>query len=220
MKPKSPFTQPFEALPDRLPLYPLENALLPGGQLPLEASEPWEIAMFFDAIKADQIIGLIQPKSTNKGDDLYKTGCAGRIRQWRERKDGRINIMITGFCRYKIKQELPEINGYRQALCDWNGFAHDYDDEQLSDQRINDFKNKLNHYFERQRMQVDWDSLNKLPIEDVVNNLVLVLNFTVEQKQFLLESATLDQRLNDFTSLIEQKDAPIWVGEPQSKSMN
>ena len=74
MKPKSPFTQPFEALPDELPIYPLENALLPGGQLPLELFAPEDLALFFDALKADQLIGMIQPQANNPEGDIYSIG--------------------------------------------------------------------------------------------------------------------------------------------------
>ena len=59
MKPKSPFTQPYEKLPKELPLYPLENALLPGGELPLTIVEPNYLAMFLDVLKTDQLIGMV-----------------------------------------------------------------------------------------------------------------------------------------------------------------
>ena len=38
MKPRTPFIQTFERLPDEIPIYTLGNALLPGGELPLELS--------------------------------------------------------------------------------------------------------------------------------------------------------------------------------------
>ena len=62
MKPKYPHTQPFDQLPERLPIYVWENALLPGGELPLEIADTEELALFFDALRSDQLIGLIQPQ--------------------------------------------------------------------------------------------------------------------------------------------------------------
>jgi Lon protease-like protein len=53
MKPNSPFTQTFDQLPEQLPLYPLENVLLPGGELPLELSEPAALALFLKALKRE-----------------------------------------------------------------------------------------------------------------------------------------------------------------------
>ena len=122
MKPKYPLTQAFEKLPKELPIFCLDNALLPGGELPLTLSEPGDLSMFFDALRSDQLIGMIQPKGKGPDSEIYPVGCAGRIRQYRERKDGKINIMLTGICRYKVISELPRKNGYRSVIADWSDF--------------------------------------------------------------------------------------------------
>jgi len=96
MKPKSPFIQTFDKLPEKLPIYPLENALLPGGELLLELYEPDDLALFLCALKTDQLIGMVQPEHNDQEGFIYQIGCAGRIRQYRERKDSKLNIMLTG----------------------------------------------------------------------------------------------------------------------------
>jgi Lon protease-like protein len=220
MKPKSPFTQPFGKLPEALPLYPLENALLPGGQLPLELSKPEELAMFFDVLKTDQLIGMVQPRADNAETDIYQTGCAGRIRQYRERSDGRLNIMMAGICRYRIIEELPSNNGYRIARVDWSDFSNDYETEFVDPLKISKFKQTLRHYFDRHNMQVDWKVLDKLHIEEVVNNLVLIINLDIDSKQRLLESPTVVQRLALFSQLLEQLPDPILASAPEGKRVN
>lgn len=217
MKPRSPFTQPFEKLPDELPIYPLENALLPGGELPLELSEPHDLAMFLDALKTDQLIGMVQPKEKSSGSGIYQTGCAGRIRQYRERTDGRLNIMLTGLCRYRIVKELPARNGYRIARVDWSGFDNDYNTEDVDSRLVTSFKAILRQYFDRHNMQVDWKVLDKLHIEQIVNNLVLIINLDIDSKQRLLESPTVAQRLTLFSELLEGKAAPILASTAESK---
>lgn len=213
MKPISPFTQPFNKLPKELPIYPVENALLPGGELPLTISEPGELALFLDALKTGQLIGMIQPKAKGHENEIYGTGCAGRIRQYRERRDGKLNIMLTGICRYRVVKELPSIKGYRRIIPDWSSFHRDYETEAVATEKIDLFKTKLRDYFEIHKMQVDWEALNKLPIENLVNNLVLVLNLTVDNKQSLLESLKVEHRMDLFISLLDQKSAPIWTAE-------
>jgi len=220
MKPKSPFTQPFEKLPEELPLYPLENALLPGGQLPLELAGPEQLAMFFDVLKTDQLIGMVQPRDNNPERGIYQTGCAGRIRQYRERSDGRLNIMMAGICRYRIVEELPAKNGYRIARVDWSDFSNDYETEFVDPLKINKFKQTLRHYFDRHNMQVDWKVLDKLHIEEVVNNLVLIINLDIESKQRLLESPTVVQRLALFSQLLEEVPDPILASAPEGKRVN
>ena len=220
MKPRSPFTQSYEKLPRELPIYPLENALLPGGELPLTIDEPNYLAMFLDVLKTDQLIGMVQPQESNADSDIYHIGCAGRIRQYRERKDGKLNIMLTGICRYKIIKELPVKNGYRRAMVDWSDFKQDYEAEEVAAEKIDFFKASLRHYFDRHRMQVDWKVLDKLPIEQVVNNLVLILNLSVPGKQRLLEAATVADRLELFSQLLEEIPAPIVGTQHEGNRVN
>ena len=220
MKPRSPFIQPFERLPEELPIYPLENALLPGGELPLEFSEPKDLLMFVEVLKTDHLIGLVQPRFNNPASDIYPVGCAGRVRQYRERGDGKLNIMLTGLCRYRILEELPMKNGYRRVRADWGDFIQDYETEEVSSGEIDFFKGSLRHYFDRHNMQVDWDALDKLPIEQVVNNLVLVLNFSIDSKQQLLEAPTVLKRMELFSRLLEEKGAPIMAADQQISRVN
>lgn len=220
MKPKSPFTQPYEKLPKELPIYPLENALLPGGELPLTIAEANYLAMFLDVLKTDQLIGMVQPQDNNPASDIYNTGCAGRIRQYRERKDGKLNIMLTGICRYKIIKELPVKKGYRRVIADWSDYKQDYETEQVAAEKIDFFKASLRHYFDRHRMQVDWKVLDELPIEQVVNNLVLILNLSIPGKQRLLESPTVDDRLELFSQLLDEIPAPILGSQGEGNLVN
>ncbi len=220
MKPKYPLIQTFDQLPGQLPIYPLENALLPGGELPLELSKPEDLALFLSALRTDQLIGMMQPRRNNSEQEIYQIGCAGRIRQYRERKDGRLNIMLTGVCRYKIVEEVRHRDGYAIATVDWSGFENDYETEHVEPTVIDGFKETLRNYFDRHSMQVDWKVLNELPIEQVVNNLVLVVNLDVDSKQRLLESHTVSKRLGLFTRLLQEKVDPILAPPPGSELAN
>lgn len=209
MKPRYPLIQTFDKLPEQLPIYTLENALLPGGELPLELSAPADLALFLHALKTDQLIGMVQPQRNKPEQKTYQIGCAGRIRQYRERKDGRLNIMLTGVCRYRIVEETPYIDGYTLARVDWRGFENDYETEVVELEVIEGFKENLRHYFERNSMKVDWEVLDKLPIEQLVNNLVLVLDLDIDSKQRLLESPTVSHRLELFSNLTDKKVVSI-----------
>ena len=80
MKPRYPLIQTFEKLPEQLPIYILENALLPGGELPLELSDPSDLALFLGALKTDQLIGMVQPRRNNPEQRIYQAGGAGKSR--------------------------------------------------------------------------------------------------------------------------------------------
>lgn len=220
MKPRYPLMQTFDQLPDRIPIYRLENALLPGGELPVELSKPADLALFLHALRSDQLIGMVQPRQGDSTMDSHATGCAGRIRQYRERKDGRLNIMLTGLCRYRIVETKQQPDGYPVARVNWRGFENDFENESVDAVLVEKFKHDLRHYFERFEMQVDWEVLEKLPIEQVVNNLVLIVNLDRDSKQLLLEAATVAERLSLFSALLQGKQAPIRAATPQRGYVN
>ncbi len=209
MIPRTPFIQTFDQLPDELPIYTLGNALLAGGELPLELTSQIDLALFFDAIRSHQLIGLRQPKKETHDNSGYDIGCAGRIRQYRERSDGRLNVMLTGVCRFKIISEEVQKGGYIKANVDWSTYKNDYENETVEQTIIDDFIKELKSYFDRNRMQVDWSVLDKQPIEKLINNLVLVVDLNVEDKQNLLEANTLTARTLLFTDILLNNVAPL-----------
>jgi Lon protease-like protein len=90
---KNPFDPAFEDLPAVIPVFPLVGVLLlPRGKLPLNIFEKRYLAMTRDALRADRLIGMIQPTGLGDGERgpaLFPTGCAGRITSFQETDDGR-----------------------------------------------------------------------------------------------------------------------------------
>ena len=53
-------------LPKKIPVFPLSNFIIfPETTVPLNIFEPRYIQMIDDAMKQDNIIGMVQPKETN-----------------------------------------------------------------------------------------------------------------------------------------------------------
>lgn len=212
--------QSFERLPAELPVHVTVNALLPGGELPLEFSSAEDLALFFAALRSDQLVGMMLPQQDGAEAGLYPIGCAGRIRQYRERKDGKLNIMLTGLCRFRMVEDISAARDYRAARVDWQDFRQDYAVATLDDATVDGFKATLRSYFERHNMQVDWPVLDKLPIEQVVNNLALLINLTLAGKQALLDAPTVADRLALFARLLDEKADPILAPAPPGKRVN
>ena len=128
MKELSPFMQTFDRLPATLPIFPLHNAMMfPGGNLPLNIFEPRYVNMLQDAMRSDQLVGMIQSRDESGKPDLFKVGCAGRVTRYEENDDGRIEIILTGLCRFQVQEELASTRGYRLIVPDWSAYACDYD---------------------------------------------------------------------------------------------
>jgi Lon protease-like protein len=210
MRKSSAFIQPFDQLPDTLPVFPLSNAVvLPGGELPLNIFEPRYLNMVQDAMKTQHLIGMIQPRDDSSVPELYNVGCAGRITRYAETSDGRIEIVLSGVCRYRVSEELKTARGYRLVVPDWSDYQGDYESQQVQQDDIWRFKLALRHYFERHNIDIDWDMLDKLDIETLANSLVGALTLRPEDKQLLLEAANIEQRVSVFMAILDtEQDAP------------
>src|SRR3712207_6242533 len=120
-----------EDCPSVIPVFPLPGALLlPRGQIPLNIFEPRYLAMVDDALKAERIIGMIQPDSEAGGSPLtpklYQVGCAGRITQLAETGDGRYLITLVGISRFKVEEELATTTLYRKCRVSFEPFLADF----------------------------------------------------------------------------------------------
>ena len=110
------FQPTFESLPAVLPVFPLDNVIImPGAVLPLNIFEPRYLNMVADAMGSHRMFGMLQPDPSRADQPgaVFRTGCGGRITSYRETADGRIELVLTGLCRFSIREELPGIRGYR-----------------------------------------------------------------------------------------------------------
>lgn len=195
---KNPFGLSFDELPTTLPLFPLNGAVvLPGTKLPLNIFEPRYLNMVFDVLGEHRMIGMVQPSPADRyasKPDIYPVGCAGRISSFSETHDGRLLIVLSGVCRFSVREEIPTTRGYRCALVDWSLFAHDFQRErdQLQTRRL--LESQVRVYCETHQMEVAWDVLDKLHDADFVNFLATQLPDKDSEKQSLLEAIDLETR--------------------------
>jgi len=205
MPKKSPFMQNLEQLPYTLPIFPLANAVvLPGGILPLNIFEPRYLNMLQDAMESHHLIGMIQPRDDSAKPELYQVGCAGRITRYEETYDGRLGIVLTGLIRFRIAEELSTTPGYRLIRPDWSEFSIDFDEViEPETQQKTRFNSALKAYLDHNEMQADWKMLEKLSSEELSNSLVSILPLSNSDKQLLIETDTLANRLRAFTAILE-----------------
>src|SRR5437763_939574 len=195
------------ALPEILPIFPLAGVLLlPRGRLPLNIFEPRYLAMTRDALGGERLIGMIQPSDPSvpgMNPPLYPVGCAGRITQFSETDDGRYLITLTGVSRFRIRQELPLLSGYRRIIPDWQPFQHDRDAPARARFDRERLVNGLKAFFGQRQVSADWDAIDKAPGEHLVTSLAMACPFAPSEKQALLEAADLEELAKLLTTLLE-----------------
>lgn len=194
-------------LPKTIPLFPLAGALLlPRTDLPLNIFEPRYLLMIEEAMKGDRVIGIIQPQgsSDNAKPELESVGCAGRITSYSETDDGRLFVTITGVCRFIVLKEIETSAPYRQASVDYRPFAVDFVSETGArsvnrDQLIKAFR----QYLEANDMSADWNEVEAVSTEVLVNTLSLLAPYPARDKQALLEAPDLKSRADVLVALTE-----------------
>ncbi len=206
-------------LPQVIPVFPLPGAiLLPRGQLPLNIFEPRYLNMIDDAMAGDRIIGMIQPVGgPRRLPSLSAVGCAGRITTFAETSDGRYLVTLTGVARFRVSSELPVQTPYRQVRAAFQPFEADltaptggegFDREA--------FLGALRHYLERRQLEIDWETAEAAPQEALVNSLSMALPFEPAEKQALMESPTLEDRVEVLTALMRIDAAEPGDGDSQT----
>lgn len=202
----NPFITPFDSLPSTLPIFPLPGAIvMPGAELPLNIFEPRYLNMINDSIASHRMIGMVQPDPNGEGEDaVYRTGCAGRVTQFRETSDCRIEMVLTGVCRFGVGEELSTTRGYRLVVPDWSRFADDYVDhtEQLEGEHER-LMQTLERFFDVKGYEADLAMLKQLSVARLVDSLTMALPFDAAEKQMLLETVEPEQRLTNFIALID-----------------
>ena len=219
-----PSARDESALPDILPIFPLTGVLLlPRGRLPLNIFEPRYLTMTKDALGGERLIGMVQPSEPELQDNrgrgamnppVYPVGCAGRVTQFSETDDGRYLITLTGVSRFRIREELPLLDGYRRVVPDWQPFAHDRERPGKSEFDRERLIRGLKSYFAQRQIQADFEAIEKAPGEYLVTSLAMACPFAPSEKQALLEAADLDGRAELLTALVEM--AAIEPGNEES----
>lgn len=197
--------------PAVIPVFPLPGALLlPRGQMPLNIFEPRYLAMIDDAIRAERIIGMIQPDAEGGGPPmaprLYRVGCAGRITQFAETGDGRYLISLTGVARFRVESELATTTAYRRCQVSYDAFLKDFEpragEEAVDREGV---LKALRDFVDSNDLKVDWAGIEEAPNEALVNALCMMSPFGVREKQAMLEAPDLKTRAEVLIAVTEME---------------
>ena len=188
-------------LPKQIPVFPLSGVIyFPKTNLPLNIFEQRYLNLVNDTIKKDKLMGMIQ--SRNKGNNLYKIGCLGKISEFQESDDGRILINLTGITRFEIIEEKKNAKSYREFIVDYNKFLSDLEPvkEEIG---ILSLIKKAEIFFNKNGLLLNWKEFNKLEETQKINTLSMIAPITNEEKQKLLESISLKEKVKHLGEIID-----------------
>lgn len=185
----------------RLSIFPLTGAVLfPGLQLPLHIFEPRYRALVGDALVRDRKIAMIQPQRPVEGSPLYTIGCVGRIGEVEAMEDGRYNLILEGVSRFRLLAELDVKTAFRQIEAE---LIEDDPDETLTHAQRGGFEREAREFAASQGYSVDWDSVQRLDDQSLINGVSQIAPFDAASKQALLEAPTLSTRCELLVQLMQ-----------------
>jgi uncharacterized protein len=194
---------------DLLPLFPLPNVVLfPNVFLPLHIFERRYRDMVADAIAGDRMIGMVLLRPGWEQDyegrpPVFPIGCSGLITHVEQLANGRYNIVLRGFERFRILAEDHTLS-YRRAAV-----------ERLTERPI-DGNDRAALHRQRAKLEsmlaashdskaVDPKIPSAMGDEDLVNALAQYLDLEPLEKQALLEHHCLRTRAESLVELLEIK---------------
>ena len=185
----------------RLSVFPLGGALLfPRMQLPLHIFEPRYRAMITDSLARDRRIGMIQPRDAGEPPALFDIGCVGRIADVEALPDGRFDIVLEGLARFTILRELDVTTPFRQVEAELEPAG---EVEALGIAERASLEIESRRFADLQGYAVDWEAVNRLDDESLVNGITQIAPFDIASKQALLEAASLRDRAELIVQLMQ-----------------
>ena len=198
-----------EDLPNKISMFPLGNFIIfPKTTVPLNIFEPRYIEMINDSMKTNKFIGMIQPKSSKKNATklplLHQIGCLGKITSFKEADDGRYLIDLKGIIRFEITKEIKHDKPYRKCEVNFENYINDLN-EKKEDLKFSDLElifKDLKSLFEKRGFIINWTALEKQSLDETINALAMASPFSLEEKQVLLETVSLDLRKNKIAEIL------------------
>ena len=190
----------MKSFPTEIPIFPLSGVIyFPKTNLPLNIFEQRYLDLVNDSFQNDKFMGMIQ--SNKKNEDLYKVGCLGKISEFQKNKDGRILISLTGITRFEILKEKNNSKSYREFKVDYQKFNLDLEPK-LEEVDTKTLMKKAEIFFKKSGLLLNWKEFEKLDKLHKINTLSMIAPFTNEEKQKLLETISLKEKVKNFEDII------------------
>ena len=190
----------LKKLPDQIPIFPLSGVIyFPNTNLPLNIFEQRYLNLVNDSISKDRLMGMIQSKKEN--EQVYNVGCLGKISDFQKTKDGRILINLTGLIRFEVLKEIQNSKLYREFKVDYESFVGDVENAH-NEIDAEELMEKAKTFFKRNGLLLNWREFEKLDHAQKINTLAMIAPITNGEKQKILETITLQEKMKSLESII------------------
>ena len=187
--------------PDIIPIFPLSGIIyFPKTNLPLNIFEQRYLNLVNDVFQKDKLMGMIQFKKRDK--EIFKVGCLGKIDKFQKLEDGRILINLTGITRFEIMEEIENSKLYREFKVDYKKYVLDLRPK-TEEIDIKSLIEKSKIFFKKNGLLLNWKEFEKIELNQQIDTLAMIAPITNEEKQKLLESVSLKEKINVLENIID-----------------
>ena len=194
----------------RVPLFPLNTVLFPGGPLPLRIFETRYIDMVKDCVRDDAPFGvlLIREGGETGAATTHTVGTLARIIDWYQGSDGLLGVTAVGERRFRLLSSERLASGLNvgeiEILPDEPSMPLPAEYKAMSEilSSVLDELGRLYESLDRQLDDASW----------VTSRFVEILPIDLEQKQLCLEQSDPLDRLKIVHALLKVVRHPVSPG--------
>ena len=187
--------------PDIIPIFPLSGIIyFPKTNLPLNIFEQRYLNLVNDVVQKDKLMGMIQFKKRDK--EIFKVGCLGKIDKLQKLEDGRILINLAGITRFEIMEEIENSKLYREFKVDYKKYVLDLKPK-TEEINIKSLIEKSKIFFKKNGLLLNWKEFEKIELSQQIDTLAMIAPITNEEKQKLLESVSLKEKINVLENIMD-----------------
>ena len=170
--------------------------------------------MALDSLKSHRMIGVIQPKNNN--NELFMMGCIGKITSYIETPDYRIVLNLEGVCRFVLEERDLSPNGYYQAKINTRDYLEDLNSMEPQIDR-NSLIQKYENFFKFKKLEIDKNVLGDTSNLQLLSTLTMIAPFNKIDKQAILESPNLLERVNTINSILDLNTFQVVNGNSSNR---
>lgn len=179
----------------KIPLFPLNAVLFPGGALPLRIFEPRYLDMVSDCMKSDSRIGVIlieDGKESGAAAKAHDIGTISFISYWHKRNDGMLGITLTGEQRFHVLSTEVKLNQLTVAEIELLPNLEKAEPEHDSEKLISLLKQII------AQLEPPYTTMKKYydDIDWVSARLIELLPLPLNDKQKMLAMSHVSERIN------------------------
>lgn len=205
-------------IPDLLPILPLFNILVfPKMMFPMEIFGEQAMTLVDEAMARDRLIGLVMSKKSpseniQAPEDFHTIGTSCVILKMAKGSDNKAQLLVQGISRFRITS-FVEGKPYTQARIDH------IEDEEIKDLEVEALMANLVNLFDRivklsPFLPQEFGAMAKsITLPGVLADMIAsIINAAPEEKQRILESLNVKERLKEATKLVNHQVEILELG--------